>query len=115
MPAGVAFQDLESADVDGIRLAPREATENALEAYEKELEWVVVSKAAIQTYGLILDNLVSQTLPLSQDLFYWDEVLSSYRYTLLYSLQTSPQRLWQFSNEIYEDAWKKFEELRSRR
>ena len=33
MPAGVAFQDLESADVDGIRLAPREVTEDALEGF----------------------------------------------------------------------------------
>jgi len=82
------------------------------DAYEHELEWIVISKAAVQTYGLILDSLIDQTLPLSDNLFYWDEVMSDYRYTALYSLQTSPRRLWDFSWEVYADAMQRLQEIR---
>lgn len=82
------------------------------DAYEHELEWIVVSKAAVQTYGLILDSLIDQTLPLSDNLFYWDEVLSDYRYTALYSIQTSPRRLWDFSWDVYTDAMQRLQEIR---
>lgn len=81
--------------------------------YERELEWLLLSKAAIKTYGIVLNSLVDQTLPLSQDLFYWDEVLSSYRYTALYWLQTSPHRLVGFSKEIYFESMKRLLELRA--
>ncbi|KAF3939751.1 hypothetical protein ABW19_dt0208961 [Dactylella cylindrospora] len=85
-------------------------TKEEQEAYlEYELSWLIVSKAAIQTYGLILRSLVDETLPLSDDIYYWDEVLSSYRYTLLYSLQTSPWRLAAFAKDVYNDAKSRFE------
>ncbi|KAI5848137.1 ATP synthase regulation protein NCA2-domain-containing protein [Tricharina praecox] len=89
---------------------------NAAEAgehrtYERELEWLLLSRAAIQTYGIVLNSLVDQTLPLSQDLFYWDEVLSSYRYTALYCLQTSPHRLLAFSKEVLAESRRRLKEL----
>lgn len=80
--------------------------------YERELEWLLLSKAAIQAYGIVLNSLVSQTLPLSQDLFYWDEVLSSYRYTAVYWLQTSPHRLIQLTSEIFLESRNRLRELR---
>jgi nuclear-control-of-ATPase protein 2 len=80
--------------------------------YERELEWLLLSKAAIQTYGIVLISLVDQTLPLSQDLFYWDEVLSSYRFIALYWLQTSPQRLFRFSKGVYSESLVRLQELR---
>ncbi|KAF3193544.1 Nuclear control of ATPase protein 2 [Orbilia oligospora] len=83
--------------------------ENVETYLEHELSWLIVSKAAIQTYGVILLSLVDATLPLSDDIYYWDEVLSSYRYTLLYSLQTSPWRLYDFAKEVYHDARARFE------
>ncbi|KAL8790575.1 MAG: hypothetical protein Q9195_006319 [Heterodermia aff. obscurata] len=76
---------------------------------EQELEWVLVSKAAAQTYGLVLNLLLEQIIPLSRDVWYWDEVLGSYFKTGLYSLQTSPWRLWEWSNEIYDDAWRRLQ------
>ncbi|EPS42774.1 hypothetical protein H072_3249 [Dactylellina haptotyla CBS 200.50] len=86
------------------------STQQEQEAYlEHELSWLIVSKAAIQTYGVILSSLVDETLPLSDDIYYWDEVLSSYRYTLLYSLQTSPWRLYSFAKEVYHDAKSRLE------
>ncbi|CAZ86553.1 unnamed protein product [Tuber melanosporum] len=69
------------------------------ELYETELEWLLLSKATIQTYGIVLNSLLEQTLPLSQDLFYWDEVAGSYSYTALYSLQTAPEKMWDLGRE----------------
>ena len=71
---------------------------------------MLLSKATIQTYGIVLNSLLEQTLPLSQDLFYWDEVASSYSYTALYSLQTAPERMWDFGREVVNDATKRFKE-----
>ncbi|KAG0638786.1 ATP synthase regulation protein NCA2-domain-containing protein [Tuber brumale] len=73
------------------------------ELYETELEWLLLSKATIQTYGIVLNSLLEQTLPLSQDLFYWDEVVGSYSYTALYSLQTAPEKMWDFGRESLLD------------
>ena len=74
---------------------------------EQELEWLLVSKATVQVYGLILDSLLDQTIPLNRDIWYWDEVLGSYFNTGLYYVQTSPLRIWKWSNEIYHEAWKR--------
>ena len=82
-------------------------------AQEQELEWLLVSKAATQTYGLLLNVLLGQTLPLSNDIGYWNEILGSYRYTGLYTIQTSPLRLWSWVNDIYSDAWQRLGSIRS--
>jgi len=77
--------------------------------YEQELEWLLLSKATAQTYGLILDTLLDQTIPLNSDIWYWDEVLGSYINTSLYYIQTSPWRLLKWSNEVYQEAWRRFQ------
>ena len=93
-----------------------EATTNSEDqargAYEQELEWLLVSKATTQTYGLILNTLLEQTIPLSNDIWYWDEVLGSYSYTGLYTIQTSPLRFWGWSKDIYLDARERLDALR---
>ena len=76
---------------------------------EQELEWLLVSKAAAQTYGLVLNLLLEQIIPLSRDVWYWDEVLGSYFKTGLYSFQISPWRLRDWSMEIYNDAWRRLQ------
>lgn len=73
-------------------------------ASENELRWLAISKAAIQVYGLVLDAFLGQIIPLNDDIWYWDEVLSSYSYSSLYTLQTSPTRFWTFGREIYSDT-----------
>ncbi|KAI9872428.1 MAG: Nuclear control of ATPase protein 2 [Pleopsidium flavum] len=80
-------------------------------AYERELEWLLVSKATAQTYGVILNALLEQTIPLSNDIWYWDEVLGSNTYTALYTVQTSPLRLWEWSKDIYQDAKQRLESM----
>ena len=81
-------------------------------AYEHELEWLLVSKATTQAYGLILNTLLEQTIPLSNDIWYWDEVLGSYSYTSIYTVQTSPLRFWGWSKDIYHDARERLDTLR---
>ena len=80
----------------------------------QDLEWLLISKATVQTYGLILNILLEQTIPLSSDIWYWDEVLGSYTNTALYSLQISPQRMWQWAGDIYHDARQRMQSLQTR-
>ena len=85
--------------------------DHASVSYERELEWLLVSKATAQTYGLILNALLEQTIPLSNDIWYWDEVLGSYAYSGLYSVQTSPSRFWHWSKDVYSDAKQRLDSL----
>jgi nuclear control of ATPase protein 2 len=72
--------------------------------YETEIEWLLISKATVQTYGVILNTLLDQIIPLSDDIWYWDEVLGSYTYSSLYTVQTSPLRLWSLSKDVYRES-----------
>lgn len=81
------------------------ATEHADEpTLEHELEWLLLGKAATQTYGLVLDSLISHTVPISDEIWYWKDILGSYRYTALYSIQTSPLRLFEWSRGIAHEV-----------
>ena len=80
-------------------------------SYEHELEWLLLSKATTQAYGQVLETILQQTIPLEDDIWYWDDVLSTYRYAGLYSIQTSPIRLWSWSKDIYHDVRSKGGEL----
>ncbi|MCJ1405463.1 Nuclear control of ATPase protein 2 [Xylographa trunciseda] len=82
-------------------------------AYKRGLEWLLISKATTQTYGIILNTLLEQTIPLSDDIWYWDEVLGSYAYSGLYTIQTSPLRFWNWSKDIYGDARTRLDSLRT--
>ncbi|KAL9586351.1 MAG: hypothetical protein Q9212_000969 [Teloschistes hypoglaucus] len=75
---------------------------------EQDLQWLLISKATAQAYGLIINILLEQTLPLGQDIWYWDEVLGSSFYLGLYSAQTAPQRFWRLSKSVYFDARSRF-------
>lgn len=76
---------------------------------ETDLEWLVLAKATVQTYGLILSTLLEQTIPLSDEIWYWDDVLGSYTNTVLYTLQTSPLRLWQQTKEVLAEARRRYD------
>ncbi|KAF2852385.1 NCA2-domain-containing protein [Plenodomus tracheiphilus IPT5] len=73
-------------------------------SYEHELEWLLLSKATTQAYGQVLSTILEQTIPLEDELWYWDDILSTYRFAGLYSIQTSPIRMWNWSKEIYHDV-----------
>lgn len=72
--------------------------------YENELEWLLLSKATAQAYGQVLNTILEQTLAVNQHIWYWDDVLSSQRSAGLYSLQTSPLRLYSWAKDIYADV-----------
>lgn len=81
--------------------------------YEQELEWLLIGKATTQIYGLILNMLLEETIPLSNEIWYWDEVLGSPLYTGLYTVQTSPLRLWAWSKLVFLDARRRLESLKT--
>lgn len=98
--------------LDQVALSDAVAEEQNVEsAYETELEWLFISKATVQTYGFVLNTLLEQIIPLSDDIWYWDEVLGSYTYTGLYAIQTSPITFWDWARNIYEDTRRKFGRL----
>lgn len=84
----------------------------ATSKYETELEWLLVSKATVQTYGLLLSTLLEQTIPLNDEIWYWDEVLGSYTYSSLYMAQKSPLRLWYWTADIYSGTRDRLARLR---
>jgi nuclear control of ATPase protein 2 len=71
---------------------------------DADLAWIATGKATVQLYGLILNSLLEQTIPLSEAIWYWDDVLGSYANTMLYTVQTSPERFWKQAKDVYEDA-----------
>lgn len=79
------------------------------DTHETDLEWLVVAKATVQAYGLILRTLLEQTIPLSDEIWYWDDVLGSYANTGLYTLQTSPLRFWQQAKEVLAEARRRYD------
>ncbi|OLN88176.1 Nuclear control of ATPase protein 2 [Colletotrichum chlorophyti] len=85
--------------------------ENGRYHYQSEIEWLLISKATVQTYGVILNTLLDQIIPLNDDIWYWDEVLSSYTYSSLYTIQTSPLRLWALSKDVYQESKHRLQHL----
>ena len=87
-------------------------------AEQERLEWMVLGKVTTRAYGLVLEHFLREIVPLEQDISYWRDVLGSYRYTSLYSIQTSPLRMWHWSRAIwvdvrnqqveFQDAWHEF-------
>ncbi len=68
-----------------------------------ELEWLLLAKATIIVYGQTVSRLLNHTLPLSEDIIYWSEVLAEPKWTFLYFVQTLPLRFRELALEIYED------------
>lgn len=83
-----------------------------LDGDDADLAWVATGKATVQLYGLILNSFLEQTIPLSEAIWYWDDVLGSYSNTMLYTIQTSPERFWKQAKDVYEDAKGKFQNNR---
>ena len=82
----------------------QDGQEEGRDQYETELEWLLASKATTQVYGIAIDSLLGSAEKIADDLWYWDEVLSSRRYAALYSVQTSPLRLYDWGSKVWEDV-----------
>ncbi|KAK0735798.1 ATP synthase regulation protein NCA2-domain-containing protein [Apiosordaria backusii] len=81
-------------------------------ALETDVEWLLVGKATVQTYGLMMSTLLDQITPLSDDIWYWDEILGSYPNSLLYTMQTSPVRMGKWAREIWLESLHRFKDWR---
>lgn len=76
------------------------------EAYAKDaadLSWLVVAKAAVQILGLVIQFYLEQSLVVNDELSYWDDIQSSIWYTCVYTVQTSPLRIWYKIQRSYSD------------
>ncbi|KAM5499636.1 Nuclear control of ATPase protein 2 [Microsporum canis] len=72
------------------------------DGYTTSLLWLVASKAAVQTFASVMTSMVDETVPLSDGIWYWDEVLGSAFYSGLYTLQTAPARWASYLAGIYQ-------------
>lgn len=79
--------------------------------FENDVEWLLLGKAAVQTYGLVMQTFLDQIIPLSDDIWYWDDILHSYPYSCLYTVQSSPLRMWAWTTDIYHDSVFRFQRL----
>lgn len=66
--------------------------------------WAVAAKASVQTFGCVLTTLLEETVPLTDGIWYWDEVLGSYFCSGLYTVQTAPLRWARSAGEIYRSV-----------
>ena len=80
---------------------------------EQELEWQLVSKATAQIHGLVLITLLEQTIPLTHEIWYWDEILRSFSSLGLYSIQISPERLWRWTRDTIQDTQVRLRSIRN--
>ncbi|GKZ27880.1 nuclear control of ATPase protein 2, partial [Aspergillus brasiliensis] len=69
-----------------------------------DISWLVAAKAAVQTFGIILNTLSDDVLSLNDEMLYWDGVLESPWSLGLYMLQTSPVVLWSRVRRFWYNA-----------
>ena len=74
-------------------------------ADEKEMEWMLISKATLHIYNYTLTLLFKHILQLEQNIRYWESVIRSYLCTGLYSIQISPFKAWQLGVNTYSTTF----------
>lgn len=72
---------------------------------EADLLWLVAAKATLHSLGLVMRSFIDQTIEINNEIWYWDEIIASFRSTCLYALQTMPLRVWRGMNEV-KDVWR---------
>ncbi|OZJ06885.1 hypothetical protein BZG36_00236 [Bifiguratus adelaidae] len=60
----------------------------------KKLEAIFLVKATAIVHAAVTEKILNITLPLSEDIYYWDEVLNSGLWTAVYTIQTTPWRIY---------------------
>ena len=99
--------------VQSISREPEQLAQASAAQKDADVAWIATGKATVQLYGLVLNSLLEQTIPLSESIWYWDDVLGSYANTALYTIQTSPERFLKQAQDIYTDAKQKFQNSHS--
>ncbi|KAG0034520.1 Nuclear control of ATPase protein 2 [Podila clonocystis] len=65
-----------------------------------QLEHLFLAKCTVVVYLNLLDIILNATLPLSNEIEYWQSLLDGPKWRLLYILQTSPQRVFNLTKEV---------------
>ncbi|KAF9083805.1 Nuclear control of ATPase protein 2 [Mortierella sp. GBA35] len=65
-----------------------------------KLEHLFLAKATATVYLNLLDIILNATLPLANEMLYWQSLLDSSSWRLLYILQTSPYRLFSMTRSV---------------
>ncbi|POS87113.1 hypothetical protein EPUL_000837 [Erysiphe pulchra] len=89
-------------------LSNNSSEQDVVNLYRNELQWLLIGKAATQIYGLLLETLLEKIIQLNDHIRYWEKVIHSQSYSSLYAIQTSPMRIWSWSNDIYRDTIDRF-------
>ncbi|CAJ0909446.1 15377_t:CDS:2 [Entrophospora sp. SA101] len=67
-----------------------------------DLESLFIAKITIVVYAIVVEHLLMATLPLLDDIYYWEELEGSRLWTFYHLIQTIPIRTYFFSNAIYK-------------
>ncbi|CAG8584600.1 9040_t:CDS:2 [Dentiscutata erythropus] len=73
--------------------------------FEKEiskLEWIFLAKVTVVIYANLLDHLLFSTLPLLNEIYYWEELRG-----------TSPIRLFSLSRAIFNSVYQRYQNVPS--
>ncbi|KAG5354874.1 Nuclear control of ATPase protein 2 [Yarrowia sp. B02] len=70
-------------------------------ADSEDSEFLLLTFAALSMYGNVVDTLVDQTVPISQDLYYWQDVHDSWYRLAMLLVQTGPIRVFSLARDIY--------------
>lgn len=71
---------------------------------DEKLENLVLQYSLVSLYQIALTNLLQSTVPLTDQVFYWEVTSSSTWRKLLYSLQTGPQRISTLVQKVFKDV-----------
>ncbi|RHZ81139.1 hypothetical protein Glove_123g50 [Diversispora epigaea] len=65
------------------------------------LEWIFLAKAMIVIYAKVMERLLVSTLPLSDNIYYWEKLRGSKFLTITHMIQTFPIRAYSISASIF--------------
>ncbi|KAF9361697.1 Nuclear control of ATPase protein 2 [Mortierella sp. AD094] len=88
---------LEIEKVESL-LKPAPASQQSGEV--SKLEHLFTAKCTIAVYLNLLDIILNATLPLANEIQYWQSLLDSRSWRLLYTVQTSPYRLYSTTRSV---------------
>ncbi|KAG2180838.1 hypothetical protein INT43_008417 [Umbelopsis isabellina] len=103
----------EAIDLSGASLPTREKLSKYLKMYrelpkknedEKALELLLAAKCTFALHGIVQENLLNSTIPLSQSIGYWSGVHGNWYHEAFYGVQTMPIRIYHLAGKTLRDS-----------
>ncbi|KAF0546697.1 NCA2-domain-containing protein [Gigaspora margarita] len=88
-------------------------SESDFEKGISKLEWIFLAKITVVLYANLLNHLLFSTLPLLNEIYYWEELQGSRFWAWNHLFQTSPVRLYSFSGAIYSSIRQQYQNVPS--